>query len=250
MKALFGSLIAGWFLLAFAGCSQISVVTVTGTSNSDIPIPSHVTYAVLPVAEVEKDPSFQKYADIVSHQMDVRDYRKTSPQTAHLGVFLLYKTREGTSKTGGVLGGAGNSVDYTMTRGSAPSSTGPGMYTHQLVIVVVDFKKSNSTAPLVELWRGETKNVDSSKELLPIAPLMVEAAFRHFKARTRVDHPLKDAGLSCGPSFQHLAAHLAVSFRQRCQRYPAVFATCHRKSNAARESSRSSCASEYRNTLR
>jgi hypothetical protein len=53
------------------------------------------------------------------------------------------------------------------------------MYTHQLVIVVADLKKSNSTGP-VELWRGETKNVDSSKDMLPIAPVMVEAAFRHF----------------------------------------------------------------------
>lgn len=180
-------LIACWFLFSCAGCGQISVVTVTGTRNSDTAIPPHVTYAVLPVVEVEKDPSFPKYADIVAHQMDARDYRKTSPQTAHLGVFILYKTREGTSKTGGGQGGVGNSVDYMMTRGSAPSSTGPGMYTHQLVIVVVDFKQSNSTGPLVELWRGETKNVDSSKDLLPIAPLMVEAAFRHFGDTTDPD---------------------------------------------------------------
>jgi hypothetical protein len=61
------------------------------------------------------------------------------------------------------------------------------MYTHQLVIVVVDFKKSNPTGPLVELWRGEAKNVDSSKDLLPIAPLMVEAAFRHFGDTTDPD---------------------------------------------------------------
>lgn len=188
MTSRVSGLIACWFLLICAGCGQISVVTVTGTRNSDTAIPRHVTYAVLPVVEVEKDPFFLKYADIVAHQMDARDYRKTSPQTAHLGVFVLYKTREGTSKTGGVSsGGSGTSVDYTMTRGSAPSSTGPGMYTHQLVIVVVDFKKSDSTGPLVELWRGEAKNVDSSKDLLPIAPLMVEAAFRHFGDTTDPD---------------------------------------------------------------
>jgi hypothetical protein len=187
MNALFRSLIAGWFLLSCAGCGQISVVTVTGTSSS--PMPSHVTYAVLPVIELENDPSFPKYAELVASQMDARNYKKTTSQTAHLGVFLLYKTREGTSKTGGGMssGGTGTSVDYSMTRGSAPSSTGPRMYSHQLVIVVVDFKKSNSTGPLVELWRGEAKNVDSSKDLLPIAPLMVEAAFRHFGDTTDPD---------------------------------------------------------------
>jgi hypothetical protein len=74
-----------------------------------------------------------------------------------------------------------------MTTGSAPVTTGPRMYTHQLVIVVVDFKRSDSTGPLVELWRGETKNIDSSKDLLSIAPLMVEAAFRHFGDTTAPD---------------------------------------------------------------
>jgi hypothetical protein len=188
MKALSISFIACSFLLGFAGCSQISVVTVTGTSNSDRPIPPHVTYAVLPVAEVEKDPSFPKYAEVVARQMDARDYRKTSPETAHLGVFVLYKTREGSSKTGGGVGsgGSGTSVDYTMPKGSAPSPTGLRMYTHQVIIVVTDLKKTNSTGPL-ELWRGETKNVDSSKDLLPIAPLMVEAAFRHFGDTTAPD---------------------------------------------------------------
>jgi hypothetical protein len=188
MKGLVRDLIAGWFLLSVVGCSQTSVVTVTGTSNSETPIPSHVTYAVLPVVEIENDPSFPKYAEIVGRQMDARDYRKTSPQTAHLGVFLLYKTREGTSKTSGGMtsAGSGASVDYTMTTGSAPVSTGPRMYTHQLVIVVVDFKKSNSTG-LVELWRGETKNIDSSNDLFSIAPLMVEAAFRHFGDTTAPD---------------------------------------------------------------
>ena len=189
MKPLLSRLIVCWFLVGCAGCGQISVVTVTGTRNSDTPIPSHVTYAVLPVVEVEKDPSFPKYAELVARKMDARDYRKTSPQTAHLGVFLLYKTREGTSKErgGATSGGSAASMNYTMTTGSAPTSTASHMYTHQLVIVVVDFKKSNSTAPLVELWRGETKNVDSSKDLLPIAPLMVDAAFRHFGDTTDPD---------------------------------------------------------------
>ena len=189
MKALPGFVIICWFLAGCAGCGQISVVTVTGTRNSDTPIPSHVTYAVLPVVEVEKDPSFPKYAELVVRQMDARDYRKTSPQTAHLGIFLLYKTREGTSKSGGGSSseGAGSGMGYGMTTGSAPSSTGTHMYTHQLVIVVVDFKKSNSAAPLVELWRGDTKNVDSSKDLLAIAPIMVDAAFRHFGDTTDPD---------------------------------------------------------------
>jgi hypothetical protein len=189
MKRVFSGLIVCCFLSSCAACSQISVVTVTGTSSSDTPIPPHVTYAVLPVVEVEKDPSFRQYAELVAHQMDAREYRKTSPQTAHLGVFLLYKTREGTSKTGGGVssGGSGTSVDYTMTTGSAPISTGPRLYTHQLVIVVVDLKNSNSTGPLIELWRGETKNVDSSKDLLPIAPLMIDAAFRHFGDTTAPD---------------------------------------------------------------
>ncbi len=184
---------AGFVLLVLVltsiACSPTLVVTATGTSNADTLIPSHVTYAVLPVVEVEKDPSFPKYAELVARRMDARDYKKTSPQTAHLGVFLLYKTREGTSKTGGGASssGSGTSISSTMTTGSAPTSTGPRMYTHQLVIVVVDFKKSNSTGPLVELWRGETKTVDSSKDLLPIAPFMVEAAFRHLGDTTAPD---------------------------------------------------------------
>jgi hypothetical protein len=176
-------------LVASSGCAPTTVVSVTGTSNSDTPIPSHVTYAVLPVVEVENDPSFPKYAEVVARQMDARDYQKTSPQTAHLGIFVMYKTREGASKSRGGAGAAdsGTSIDYAMTREAAPISTGPRMYTHQLVIVVVDFKKSDPSGPLVELWRAETKNVDSSKDLLPIAPLMVEAAFRHFGDTTSPD---------------------------------------------------------------
>ena len=189
MNVLYSGLMACWFLLICAGCTQISVVTVTATSSSDTPLPSRVTYAVLPVTELEKDPSFPKYAELVSSQMDARDYKKASSQTAQLGVFLLYTTREGTSKSGGGIssGGSGTGVDYTMTRGSAPSTTGPHMYTHQMVIVVADLTKSNSTGHLVELWRGETKNVDSSKDLSPIAPLMVEAAFRHLGDTTAPD---------------------------------------------------------------
>lgn len=184
MHSTFGVLLLT-VIATFVGCAPTVVVTTTGTNNSDKPIPSHVTYVVLPVVEVENDPSFPKYAELVGRQMDARDYKKTSPQTAHLGVFLLYKTREGTSKTGGAAssGASGNSM---MPTGSAPSSTGLRMYTHQMIIVVTDLKKSGSTGPL-ELWRGETKNVDSSKDLLPIAPLLVEAAFRHFGDTTAPD---------------------------------------------------------------
>jgi len=200
MKDVSGGVVGGLILLTCAGCAPTVSVTVTGT-HSGAPIPSHVTYAVIPIAEVEKDPAFPKYADLVARHMDARDYKKTSDKTAHLGVFVSYATHGGSSKArarlgtgaigaeGGMAsgGGSGNVGGYGMMTGSAPAKTGPRLYTHQLVIVVADLKKSGSDGSVVELWRGETMHTDTSQDLAPFAPLMVEAAFRHFGDTTPAD---------------------------------------------------------------
>ena len=195
MRSAFCSFIIA--LLTCVGCAQVVAVTVKGTSGSEGPIPSHVTYAVLPVAEVEKTPLSKRYAELVERQMDAHDYKKTSERTAHLGVLVTYATRQGGSRTpaAGIAGAMspaapGGSGGYGVTTGTAPSSTGPSMYTHQLVIVVVDLKKSPSEGPIAELWRGDTMAVDTSKEMGPLAPLMVEAAFRHLgdNTATQVRH--------------------------------------------------------------
>ncbi|BCA56623.1 exported protein of unknown function [Nitrospira sp. KM1] len=192
-------------LLLCAGCAQTVAVNVTGSSKSGESIPQHVTYTVLPTNEVEKDQDFPEYARLVSTKMDARGYKQTSTKTAQLGIFLAYGTTEGSraiSNAGGGLppgggsmgpsggmgpGGGGGSYGggggYGM--GSAPAgSTGQRLYTNQLVIVVVDFQKSNSTGSAVELWRGETMNTSGSRDLKELAPLMVDAAFQHFGENT------------------------------------------------------------------
>lgn len=57
-------------------------------------------------------------------------------------------------------------------------------YQNQLVIVVVDMKKSSASGAAVGLWRGDTMQTGSSNDLTNLAPLMVEAAFRHFGETT------------------------------------------------------------------
>src|SRR3712207_5964161 len=80
------------FLYLCAGCATGLTVEANGSRKTDQPIPSHVTYAVFPTAEVEKDPAFPTYARLVSTEMIKRDYKETEATVAKLGVYLAYKT--------------------------------------------------------------------------------------------------------------------------------------------------------------
>ena len=195
MASLVSSAAVYCLLLVCAGCAQTVAVNVSGTSKSAEPIPQHVTYTVLPTIEVENDEAFPRYASLVSSKMDARGYKKTTKNTAQLGVFLAYSSTAGTTHSGsggaapiGAAGGmsstgsAGGS--YGVSTESASRSTGARRYNNQLVIVVVDLEKSRGSEALVELWRGETMNTGRSNDLDQLAPLMVDAAFQHFGEAT------------------------------------------------------------------
>ncbi|SLM50077.1 exported protein of unknown function [Nitrospira japonica] len=181
-------------LLLTAGCAQTVVVDASGTTKSGA-VPPHVTYVVLPTAEVEKDQAFPAYAALVAGKMDDLGYKKTSEKTAQLGVFLAYATHEGASAAPAKSGNAGANMGgmgpgspggsgYGMSSGPSQDTSGQRTYTNQLVVVVVDLQKSSNTGPVVELWRGETTNTSRSKNFEQVAPLMVDAAFQHFGEST------------------------------------------------------------------
>ena len=58
----------GWVFMSSAGlllclgCAPMVTVSANGTQKADAPIPPHVTYAIFPGAEVEKDPAFATYS--------------------------------------------------------------------------------------------------------------------------------------------------------------------------------------------
>ncbi|MGC4098134.1 MAG: DUF4136 domain-containing protein [Nitrospira sp.] len=194
MKRTYGRLTLCAALLACMGCAQTVTVNVFGTSQSPDPIPRDVTYSVMPTNEVEKDPAFLEYAKLVSHKMDARGYKKTSDKTAHLGVYLAYGSTATATPTGapvppmGVGGGmssAGSGTgSYGMATRTPSETTSVRQYKNQLVIVVLDLQRSRGAGSAVELWRGETMNTSSSNDLTQLAPLMVDAAFRHFGETT------------------------------------------------------------------
>ena len=185
-------------MLLCLGCGhQTMTVDVNGTRKAETPIPSHVTYAVLPTTEVEKDPAFPTYAKIVAEKMEGRGYRQSSERSASLGVFLAYNLHEGSSQAGAPS--SGPSMGMGGGGGMGSGSSGPGTYgvagsppsagsfrthTTQLVIVVVDLQKSRAAGTPVELWRGETNSAVSSKDLSQVAPLLIDAAFKHFGETT------------------------------------------------------------------
>ncbi|MDN5941029.1 MAG: DUF4136 domain-containing protein [Nitrospira sp.] len=184
-------------LLFWAGCAQTVAVTVSGTNKTGEPIPPRVTYVVLPTAEIEKDRAFPEYVKLVASEMDARHYKQTTQKAAQLGVFLDYATNDGTAGNVATTGTPGTGISSGVGAGSSgtggfggggygvpvgpPSgSTGLTTSTSQMVIVVVDLQKSRATGKPVELWRGETIYTGSSNDLAQLAPLMVDAAFRHF----------------------------------------------------------------------
>lgn len=118
-------------------------------------------------------------------------YKKTTDTIAQLGVLLAYAKHEDTSDTlgkpansGMKLGGVGPGTPGGSTHGASsglsPSTSAQRIYTNQLVVVIVDLKKSSNAGPAVELWGGETINTSHSNNFMQVAPLMGDAALRHF----------------------------------------------------------------------
>jgi hypothetical protein len=192
------------------GCTSMVTVQSKGTQKAETPIPPHVTYAVFPVTEVEKDPDFARYARFVAEKMNERGYKETEPRVAQLGVYLDYGVTESSSgpgasspgasspippmggpggmgSGGGYGGGAGGGGYMGTTASSDPTARG---VTSQMMIIVGDLPKSRATGQLVELWRGESRHTGQTDELSQVAPLLVDATFRHFGESTpaSVDH--------------------------------------------------------------
>lgn len=187
----------GWFFMSSAGlllclgCAPFVTVSANGTQKADAQIPQHVTYAIFPTAEVEKDPAFSTYARFVSKKMDERGFKETESKTAKLGVYLAYGITETSSASASPgssppMGGTGGMGGGTGAYGTGVSSTGTQLvkrYTSQVVIVVGDLPKSRADGSLAELWRGEALSTGDNN-LPAMVPLLVEAGFRHFGQST------------------------------------------------------------------
>jgi hypothetical protein len=210
MTHVFRTPIACLAMLACLGCAQVITVDMSGTKKTETPIPSHVTYAVLPTTGLEKDAAFPGYAQLVAQKLDERGYRKTEARVANLGVYLGYGVSGGrpadssasqseqmksageASPSEGARGGGGYG---TMTSPSASSSA--KVYTTQLLVVVIDLPKSRTSDSLVELWRGESTTKSNSANDLPrLAPILIDTVFQHFGETTsaQVRHTMSEDG--------------------------------------------------------
>jgi len=186
-------------ILLCTGCASTVAVEAKGVQKSDAPIPPHVTYTIFPTSEVEKDPSFPTYAQVVAKKLNERGYKQSEQRTAKLAVYLAYDIKETA---------VANSSPVASPPMGPTSGTGPGMYassgasvssqgkrfTSQVVIVVTDLQGSRATGSLVELWRVETWARSSTNDLQSMVPLLVEAGFRHFgeTTPTAVQHVFSD----------------------------------------------------------
>jgi hypothetical protein len=176
------------------GCTHVVTVEVNGTQNKDAALPSHVTYSVLPVERVKNDPVFPIYAKMVAKKLDARDYKQSDAKTANLGVFLDYMVTEREVK---MQGGGAVMAPGIGSYGMAGPSAGTASHTTyaiQLAIVIVDLVKSRSAGSAVEVWKGETKTMQSSNDLRQVAPMLIDAAFRHFGENTskEIRHTFRD----------------------------------------------------------
>ncbi len=176
------------FLLLGSGCASAVMVEADGSRKTPQPIPSHVTFAVLPTTEVEHDPAFPTYAGLVARELTQRDYKQTEPNVAKFGVYLSYKVtgpsqREATTFTGSAMGTSsmGGTSGYGMSGSSVGGSQG---YVSRVVIVVLDLTHSQAADSSVELWRGEARTTGLVNDLPAVAPLLIHAAFRHFGEET------------------------------------------------------------------
>jgi hypothetical protein len=214
----------GWFLALaasaslYAGCASTVTIESKGTKRPDAPIPPHVTYAIFPVAEVEKDPAFAGYSRLVAEEMNQRGYKETEPRVAQLGVYLDYAVTKAAAGpaaagappppmggsggmgaggmgpgAGGYSGGGGGGTGYAGTTSSTDPSMAPRVVS-QMAIIIGDLPKSRAAGKLEELWRGESLHTGSSDELPRLAPLLVDGAFRHFGESTegKVQHTFSE----------------------------------------------------------
>lgn len=180
-------------LLCFcAGCASTLTVQANGSRKADQPIPPHVTYAVFPTDEVKEDPAFPAYARLVAREMAKRDYKETDAKVAKLSVYLAYGVSEqairnqstGAPQPSGYPGGSGGSSGYGTVASSSPGSSGFPRYVSQVVVIVADMAQSRAAGSVAELWRGEAQSTGPSKDMSTVAPVLVEAAFRHFGEAT------------------------------------------------------------------
>jgi hypothetical protein len=135
----------------------MTTVDVNGTRKTDSPIPSQVTYAVLPTKEVENDGAFPNYAKMVARKLEDRGYRQTDAKVAKLGVYLAYGVSEraatpNASSSPSNVGGAGGMTPgggaYGVM-GSSPDTAASRPYTTQVVLAVIDLPNSRAEGSLV-----------------------------------------------------------------------------------------------------
>lgn len=190
MTTIWLRLFVAGLTLSGLGCARTFAVEVHG--KGETPIPPHVTYAVFPAIEVEKDSAFSAYARLVAKKMNEQGYKETEARTARLAVYLAYGVSEsspgtmsrGSSTLGtpGAMGAAGGGTYGTSVAASDPSTV--RQFTSQVVIAIGDLPKSREAGSLVEFWRGNATATGLTKDLSTLMPLLVEAAFRHFGQTT------------------------------------------------------------------
>ncbi|GIW54417.1 MAG: hypothetical protein KatS3mg082_0821 [Nitrospiraceae bacterium] len=177
-------------MLSGLGCARTVTVDVQG--KGETPIPSHITYAVFPAQEVEKDSAFSTYARLIAQKMNEHGYKETESRTAKLAVYLAYGVSEsspGTLSRGAssMLGSPGGMGASGGAYGTSVASSDPSrvrQFTSRVVIAIGDLPKSREAGSLVELWRGHATVTGLTGDLPALMPLLVEAAFRHFGQTT------------------------------------------------------------------
>ena len=192
-------LFAMGMLLLCTGCTSLLTIEAKGTLKSEETIPAHVTYAVIPAKEVEKDPAFPTYARLVAKKMDERGFKETDVKSAKLGIYVAYGVTESTTvaPSGGVtppMGNAGKMGSGGM--GSGGGGYGSGGYgggvpsqssnpvkqvISQVAVVVGDLPKSRAAGSLVELWRGETLHRGLHQRSARFGPLVSGCEFSSFR---------------------------------------------------------------------
>lgn len=204
-RGWFNSSVVGIVLLC-ASCSSMVAIEAKGTRKGEAAIPPHVTYAVFPTGEVDKDPAFSTYARLVARKMDEHGFKESDARTAQLAVYVGYGVTEslsgdmspdasaqtgrsvGMGPTGMSPGGQGYGAGgYGGGMAASQPSSTVKQFVSQMVVVIGDLPKSRAAGSLVELWRGETRHRGSTSDLPTVAPLLVDANFRHFGETTSSD---------------------------------------------------------------
>lgn len=189
-------------VLLCAGCSSMVSIETKGKRSGEAALPSHVTYAVFPTGEVEKDSAFPTYARLVAEKMNDHGFKESDAKTARLAVYVGYGVTEslsgamspGASAPPGRSGGMGPGGMASGGEGYGGGGYGGGVpaqsshpvkqFVSQMVVIIGDLPKSRAAGSLVELWRGETLHRGSTNDLQALAPLLLDASFRHFGETT------------------------------------------------------------------